>query len=107
MLDVSCIEGMEIVEEELSASGTVAATDTLGARRVSIERRLRGLEKAASEALAEPEPPWASSEVYARLREDAQDSIDSDLAIGEKPLYWIDGEGDIRAADDNSFVRHL
>ncbi len=72
---------------------------------MSIKRRLSGLEKVASEA-AEPEPPWPPPEVYDRLREDAQDSIDSDLAIGEEPLYWIDDEGRIRASDDDSFVRH-
>lgn len=73
---------------------------------MSIKRRLSGLEKAAGEA-AEPEPPWSPPEFYAKLREDARDEIEWALRIGEEPLFWIDGEGAIRAADDNSFVRHL
>lgn len=71
---------------------------------MSIKRRLSGLEKAASEA-TESGPPGETTAVYARLREEAQAEIDSDLAIGEEPLYWIDDEGRIRASDDNSFVR--
>ena len=76
---------------------------------MSIERRLRGLEKAASEALlAGLEPPWASSEAYGQLRREVQAEIE--LAVeagGGEPLCWIDGEGIIRATDNDSFVRHM
>ncbi len=67
---------------------------------------MSGLEKAASEA-AEPGPPGETTAVYARLREDARARIRRDLEIGEKPLFWIDDAGIIRATDDGSFVRHL
>ncbi len=73
---------------------------------MSIKVRLKKLEKTAGEA-AGTEPPWSPPEVYARLRREAQAKIDSDLAIGEEPLYWIDDAGIIRASDDGSFVRHL
>ncbi len=67
---------------------------------------MSGLEKAASEA-AEPGPPGETTAVYARLREDARARIRRDLEIGEKPLFWIDDAGIIRAVDDGSFVRHM
>jgi hypothetical protein len=71
-----------------------------------IKSRLKSLEKASVRA-AESEPPWSPPEVYARLRREAQAKIDSDLVIGEEPLYWIDDAGIIRASDNDSFVRHL
>ncbi len=74
---------------------------------MSVKSRLKSLEKAAVRAALKNEPPWASPEVYARLREDAQARIDSDLAIEGESLYWIDDAGIIRASDDGSFVRHL
>jgi hypothetical protein len=73
---------------------------------MSVKSRLKSLEKTAREAAA-PKWPWASPEVYARLREEVRSEIESDLAIGRESLYWIDDEDNIRAADDGSFVRHL
>jgi|SRR5829696_40836 len=69
---------------------------------MSIRKRVASLEH----KIANAEPPWSPPEVYARLRREAQAEIELAHEDGEEPRYWIDAEGIIHAADDDSIVRH-
>lgn len=62
----------------------------------SIGKRIEQLEEALGEGRRQPRSP---EHVYARIRREAQESIEESLNAGEKPLYRIADNGEVETAD--------
>ena len=69
---------------------------------MSVRRRLERLERLEP---GEPRRPRSPERVYARIREEARESIVVSLAEGDEPLYRIAENGDVLAADGRT-VNH-
>jgi hypothetical protein len=69
----------------------------------SVRKRLERLERLNP---GEGRRPRSPEDVYARIREDARESIAQSLANGEEPLYAVAENGDVLFADGRP-VDHL